>query len=178
MSIQSSINQTLSIAGFLYSQTPAYQQQAKITGLQKEQKALQQRKQVAVEVEGGSPAAIADLEEEMAKVQHDIYKTKPSAAAYKAYEEQAGIAREASAAKHAQLEEEARQQAIDEENARLAAETPTEDWVEVPTPAKKPSLLMRAGKASMDFFSFADKQLQKAIAAKNELTRRKGGKGR
>lgn len=182
MSIQANINQTLSIAGFIATQSPGYQQRAKITELQQQKGALEKRREVAVAVEGGSPAAVADLDEKLAQVQHEIYKTKPSVKAYEQYEEKAGVAAASQTARREQLNKEAQEAAEDIEREELA-EAYDRGEIDFATGAeitpKAPEVRDEASEtirqAILSPFSVADEQLQKAIETKKQTNFRKGG---
>lgn len=94
MSIQAGINQNLSLAGLLFTQTEAYKTMGKVRGIKTIDKRLDvARKRGLQTIE--QIQSVADLEKEKADLLYEKYKAKPSVKAHQAAEAQGEKAEEA-----------------------------------------------------------------------------------
>ena len=145
MAIQQNINQTISLAGLLFTQTEAYKTLGQQRKLGKEVKTIDKRIDVAADkgpLSGAGLQSVAELEKMKAELLHEKYRNRPSVKAYDVYEAQARKAQEADGIAQDVLNEEARQeeetrQAVEAEEAYEAGQdfesipasnVPVENW--------------------------------------------------
>ena len=174
--IQASINQGMSIAAFLFSQTDYAKTQQEAHRLTKQIKTGQEALKKREEERGYTDPELA---KEVHSKASELYNIKPSVKnleeeemAYVAMEEAQDEARKEQEriAKHRAEREQAEANKIaEEERAKAEAEKMEADK----KAGEEASQTIRS--AIMDPFGVADAELQKAIATKQEINRRKGG---
>lgn len=118
MAIQQNINQTISLAGLLFTQTEAYKTLGQQRKLGKEVKTIDKRIGVAGkegEMTGAKLQNIAELEGKKAELLHEKYRNSPSIKSYNVYASQFQKTQEAETAAQEAIENEARKAAEDEQ---------------------------------------------------------------
>ncbi len=172
--IQQSINQGISIAGFLYSQTDFAKEQGQYRKLTKEYERLEKATEIAEETPT-EPEEKLKIAKDWESVARERYKLRPNEATYDAlgwaggsvYNAQTEIEDVAARAQEKAEEDAYYQRQADEDEAELARREQ-----ERQQSAAASKIIQSAIK---DPRAIADEELQKAIEIKRETTKRKGG---
>lgn len=177
--IQQSINQTLSLAGFMYSQTEGAKTRQKARQLEEEYNRLEKAYDEADLAKVTDPEDLLKIGQQWEEVGRQLYQLKPNEVTYDKWGYAGGGVVNAEGIIASR---EAKAEAKAEEEAEIASRV-AEDSAEMAKRAKAEAEDEKAyAKASQtiqsalkDPFAIADEELQRAVQRKNEIERRKKG---
>lgn len=167
--IQQSINQTISLAGFMFSQTDFAKTQQEAHRLAKQ---IKTGKEALAKREKERGYTDPELAKDIHTKTQELYNIKPSIKNLE--EEEIAYAEMEEAQDEARKEQERiASRRAERERAEAEQQAKTEQEEADKKAGEEASKTIRS--AIMDPFAIADKELQQAIKTKQEINRRKGG---
>lgn len=169
--IQQSVNQGLSIAGFLYGQTDLAKNAQRKHQLERELKAewgAREKRQESKSAKSYNPEETASL----LKKERELYTLKPTEERLKSLIDTEDIHYH-EVKDYKQEQKEIAEIEAEPARKKAEAEAREEEEKQISEQSAAASNVIQA--RIMNPFSIADEELQKAVATKNEINRRKGG---